>query len=54
VLLLPDPERWVVADWGLVRRPPGMTTLNGRTRVGVVYGTEGFAPPELQPKRPSR
>lgn len=39
--------RWAVADWGLGRRPAGTTTLPGRTRVGVAYGTEGFAAPEL-------
>jgi serine/threonine protein kinase len=47
VLRLPDPERWVVADWGLVRRPAGSTTTGARTRLGVSYGTEGFAPPEM-------
>jgi serine/threonine protein kinase len=47
VLLLGDPERWVVADWGLVRRPAGTTTTGARTRLGVSYGTEGFAPPEM-------
>jgi serine/threonine-protein kinase len=47
VLLLENPTRWAVADWGLVRRPRGKTTVRGRTRIGVSYGTEGFAPPEL-------
>jgi hypothetical protein len=47
VLLLTDPKRWVVADWGLVRRPAGSTTTGARTRLGVSYGTEGFAPPEM-------
>jgi serine/threonine protein kinase len=47
VLLLAEPDRWVVADWGLVKRPAGSTTAKGRTRVGVSYGTQGFAPPEL-------
>jgi serine/threonine protein kinase len=47
VLLLREPERWVVADWGLVRRPVGATTTGARTRLGVSYGTEGFAPPEM-------
>jgi serine/threonine protein kinase len=47
VLLLPEPDRWVVADWGLVRRPAGATTTGARTRLGVSYGTEGFAPPEM-------
>ncbi|WP_122816350.1 serine/threonine-protein kinase [Nocardioides pantholopis] len=38
---------WVVADWGLGRRPDGATTAHGRTVVGVAYGSEGFAAPEL-------
>ncbi|MGH1349002.1 MAG: serine/threonine-protein kinase [Nannocystales bacterium] len=37
--------RWVVADWGLVRRPRGDTTSD-RTQIGSFYGTEGFAAPE--------
>ena len=37
-------RRWVVADWGLVRRPHGMTTA--RTAQGD-FGTAGFAAPEL-------
>ncbi|WP_051450387.1 protein kinase domain-containing protein [Actinospica robiniae] len=39
--------RWVLADWGLGRRARGQTTFPGRTKVGVTYGTEGFAAPEL-------
>lgn len=39
--------RWVVADWGLGRRPRGQTTDAGRTRMGTAFGTEGFAAPEL-------
>lgn len=39
--------RWMVADWGLARRPRGMTSDPGRTRTGTGYGTEGFAAPEL-------
>ncbi|MGW2705012.1 serine/threonine-protein kinase [Streptomyces sp. NPDC001340] len=39
--------RWVLADWGIVRRPPGQTTDPQRTRVGVFLGSEGFAAPEL-------
>ncbi|WP_051110641.1 serine/threonine-protein kinase [Longispora albida] len=39
--------RWVVSDWGLVRRPRGQTTKPGRTRIGEQYGTKGFAAPEL-------
>ena len=37
--------RWVVADWGVVRRPAGETTAE-HTHTGVFLGTEGFAPPE--------
>lgn len=44
-LLLLDNGQWVVADWGLVRRPHGLTTAR-HTRTGVFLGTEGFAPPE--------
>ena len=36
--------RWVVADWGLVRRPPGET---GEFVTNVGLGTEGFAAPEV-------
>ncbi|MGW2063490.1 serine/threonine-protein kinase [Streptomyces sp. NPDC001937] len=39
--------RWVLADWGIVRRPPGQTTDPQRTRVGVFLGSDGFAAPEL-------
>lgn len=39
-------SRWVVSDWGLVRRPRGQTTAEGRTVAGRFYGTEGFAAPE--------
>ncbi|WLQ69202.1 MULTISPECIES: serine/threonine-protein kinase [Streptomyces] len=38
--------RWVLADWGIVRRPLGQTTDPQRTRVGVFLGSEGFAAPE--------
>lgn len=38
--------RWLVADWGLGRRPRGDTTFSGRTTAGEFYGTEGFAAPE--------
>ncbi|MYU01453.1 protein kinase [Streptomyces sp. SID8350] len=37
--------RWVLADWGIGRRPRGQTTMPGRT--GRYIGTEGFAAPEL-------
>lgn len=50
VLRLPTPDgklRWVLADWGLGRRPRGTTSVPGRTEVGRAYGTEGFAAPEL-------
>lgn len=40
-------NRWVVADWGLGRRPRGETSNPGRTRTGTGFGTEGFAAPEL-------
>ncbi len=39
--------RWVVADWGLGRRPRGATTDPARTKVGGDFGTAGFAAPEL-------
>lgn len=45
-LLMLD-SHWVVADWGLARRPRGTTSEPGRTRTGTGYGTEGFAAPEL-------
>ncbi|MDX2595292.1 serine/threonine-protein kinase [Streptomyces sp. WI03-4A] len=37
--------RWVLADWGAVRRPPGQTTKIDRTAIGI--GTEGFSAPEV-------
>lgn len=37
--------RWVLADWGLTRRAPGMTTAEW-TDTGQFLGSEGFAPPE--------
>jgi serine/threonine protein kinase len=37
--------RWVLADWGLTRRAPGMTTAEWTT-TGQFLGSEGFAPPE--------
>ncbi|MGC4862893.1 protein kinase domain-containing protein [Micromonospora sp. DT41] len=40
-------ERWVVADWGLGRRPRGRTTAPGLTRTGGLFGSEGYAAPEL-------
>ncbi|MFE4058903.1 protein kinase [Streptomyces sp. NPDC059096] len=40
--------RWRLADWGIARRPRGQTSAGGRlTEVGVAFGTEGFAAPEL-------
>lgn len=39
-------ERWVVADWGLVRNPHGMTTRL-LTSSGQVIGTDGFIAPEV-------
>ena len=41
----PSRHRWVVADWGIVKRPAGATT-NRYTRTGEGLGTEGFAAPE--------
>jgi hypothetical protein len=38
-------SRWVLADWGLTRRAPGMTTAK-HTKTGEFLGSEGFAPPE--------
>jgi hypothetical protein len=35
--------RWTLADWGIVRRPRGQTTVAGRT--GMYLGTEGFGCP---------
>ncbi|WP_327708884.1 serine/threonine protein kinase [Streptomyces sp. NBC_00464] len=43
ILLLDN--QWTLADWGIVRRPRGQTTQEGRTRFEL--GTEGFAAPEL-------
>ncbi|MFF9496598.1 protein kinase domain-containing protein [Streptomyces flaveolus] len=40
--------RWVLADWGLVRRPVGQTTYPQRTKIGRSMGSAGFAAPELQ------
>lgn len=48
ILALEDPgdhRRWVVSDWGAVRRPPGETT-NRLTGQGEGMGTAGFAAPE--------
>lgn len=39
--------RWVIADWGLGRRPRGQTSVPRRTRTGSGFGSEGFAAPEL-------
>lgn len=39
--------RWVLADWGIARRPAGQTTDPQRTRAGVPMGSKGFAAPEL-------
>ncbi|MEV4706718.1 serine/threonine-protein kinase [Actinoplanes sp. NPDC049316] len=37
---------WAIADWGIGRRPRGLTTTPGRTHTGSLYGTEGYAAPE--------
>lgn len=42
----PEGARWVVADWGLVRRPRGLTSTM-RTEPGQPFGTEGFVAPEV-------
>ncbi|MGW0283634.1 protein kinase domain-containing protein [Streptomyces sp. NPDC003236] len=39
-------DRWVLADWGIVRRPRGQTSDLGVLTNGAI-GTEGFAAPEL-------
>lgn len=44
VLYLED--RWVLADWGIARRPRGQTSDLGVLTHGAI-GTEGFAAPEL-------
>jgi hypothetical protein len=44
--------RWVVADWGLGRRPRGQTSVPRRTRTGSGFGSEGFAAPELSSGNP--
>lgn len=38
--------RWMVADWGIVRRPRGQTSTAGLL-TGAGIGTDGFAAPEL-------
>lgn len=38
--------RWVLADWGMVRHPPG-TVSQQLTRTGQGMGTPGFDAPEL-------
>lgn len=37
-------ERWVVADWGLVRKRDHTTVI--RTQTGIEFGTAGYAAPE--------
>lgn len=39
-------HRWVVADWGMVRRPP-TSSLPALTRTGQGMGTPGFDSPEI-------
>jgi len=48
ILLLDDEDgvRWVVGDWGMVRRPRGLTSTM-RTQPGDPFGTEGFVAPEV-------
>jgi serine/threonine-protein kinase len=38
--------QWAIADWGIGKRPRGMTSTPGRTHAGSLYGTEGYAAPE--------
>ncbi|MEU7340385.1 serine/threonine-protein kinase [Streptomyces sp. NPDC007074] len=38
--------RWVLADWGLTRRPAGQTSHPQRTKHGARMGSLGFAAPE--------
>jgi eukaryotic-like serine/threonine-protein kinase len=40
-----EPPRWVIADWGLVRRPPGESSPR-LTRRDRPLGTRGFVSPE--------
>lgn len=40
------PKRWVIADWGLVSRPPGHTTFGITEHNGNAMGTPGYAAPE--------
>lgn len=49
ILALPARQtgrRWVVADWGMVHRPPS-TSIPPLTRAGQGMGTDGFAAPEV-------
>lgn len=39
-------SKWVVGDWGTVKRPKGQTTMH-KTVAGQLLGTEAFAAPEL-------
>lgn len=52
VLLLDG--QWVVADWGLVRRPLGQTSDSRRTQTGTGFGSIGFAAPELASGNPHK
>ncbi|MCA1570173.1 MAG: serine/threonine protein kinase [Chloroflexi bacterium] len=44
-LLMVD-GHWAIADWGIGKRPHGLTSTPGRTHTGSLYGTEGYAAPE--------
>lgn len=44
--------RWVVADWGLGRQPPGATSVPRQTRTGTGFGSAGFAAPEVSSGNP--
>lgn len=50
-ILLLNGKRWVVADWGVVRRAVGDTTSHLTTTSGG-FGTFGFAAPEMQVASP--
>jgi serine/threonine-protein kinase len=45
LLELTNPHRWVMADWGLVRKPPGESSPR-LTRRDRPLGTVGFVAPE--------
>jgi serine/threonine protein kinase len=46
VLLLESPQRWVLADWGMVRVPASLRSRS-ITRTGRGMGTYGYVAPEV-------